>query len=315
MKKLRTIFLITLSIISILIIGLLICFGICNNDKNHYFVNDTLKDGNGQSAKVILLAGQSNASGCSLDQYLKKNVSESKYQEYEEGYDNVYINYYSTNMNVSREFVKCRNKQGDTNEMFGPELGLAEELNKKYPDQLFFIIKFAWNGSNLYNQWKSPSSFGSTGKLYKEFIQYTKTSLEYLVMKNYDISIEGICFMQGESDSYVESIAKKYEYNLTNFIYDLRCEFAEYSSADGIAFIDACIADNPSLWIHCKTINDAKANVAKSSEQNVLIDTNLYGLTCVYEPVRTPDTAHYDSLSQIKLGQLFAQHISLFFDK
>ena len=55
-------------------------------------INDTLPNANGEEAIVIILAGQSNASGCSRDDYLQKNVSEEKYAEYRNGYDNVYIN-------------------------------------------------------------------------------------------------------------------------------------------------------------------------------------------------------------------------------
>ena len=37
---------------------------------------------------------------------------------------------------------------------------------------------------------------------------------------------------------------------------------------------------------------------------NVLIDTNAQGLICTEEPVEQPDIPHYDSMSQIKLGNL-----------
>ena len=155
-------------------------------------IADSLPDGNGRKATVIILAGQSNASGCSLDEYLKKNVTEEKYAEYQSGYDNVYINYLS-GMKRSNEFVKCKTLQGEIDGGFGPELGLAEKLSEKYPDETFFIIKCSWGGTNLYEQWLSPSSSGKTGKYYKEFIAFVKTSINYLIEKNYDVKIEGIC--------------------------------------------------------------------------------------------------------------------------
>ena len=49
-------------------------------DEISYTVDDTLPDGEGKSAKVILLGGQSNAAGCSSDEYLKMNVSEENMQ-------------------------------------------------------------------------------------------------------------------------------------------------------------------------------------------------------------------------------------------
>ena len=119
-----------------------------SDDKIVYNIKDTLPDGEGKTLKVILLAGQSNASGCSLDEYLRLNVSEEKYSEYERGYDNVYINYLSGN-NMSEEFVKCSTLQGELEGAFGPELGLAEKLSAMYPDEDFVIIKCAWGGTNL----------------------------------------------------------------------------------------------------------------------------------------------------------------------
>lgn len=279
-----------------------------------YTVNDTLSDGEGKKARVILLAGQSNASGCSRDDYLKKNVSAEKYSEYENGYDNVYINYFATGTNRSDGFVRCGARQGEAGGFFGPELGLAEKLHEMYPEETFFIIKYAWGGTSLYDQWLSPSSFGKTRPLYKEFVGYVHTSMQYLISKNYDVQIEAMCWMQGESDAFSVENGRRYEARLNNFIEDLRHEFSEYSSHDGIAFVDAYIADNPDIWIYCELVNASKRAVADRSELNVVIDTNAKGLTCKEEPNDDPDIAHYDSLSQIKLGNLFAIEVAKFFD-
>ena len=45
---------------------------------------------------------------------------------------------------------------------------------------------------------------------------------------------------------------------------------------------------------------------------NVIIDTISEGLTIFKEPYEQPEIAHYDSLSQIKLGHLFAEAIIKF---
>ena len=275
-------------------------------------INDTLPDGEGKKAHVVLLGGQSNASGCSRDEYLKKNVSEEKYNEYKNGYDNVYINYYVSGYNESSGFVKCVSLQGEAGGFFGPELGIAEKLNELYPDEQFFIIKCAWGGTNLYEQWLSPSSRGKTGELYQKFVKFVNVSMEYLISKNYDVKIEGMCWMQGESDSFSITHATDYKDNLITFIDDIRKEFSEYASDDGIAFIDAYIADNPLYWVFCDAVNNSKAAVAESSELNVLVDTISAGLTCSEEPDGEPDLAHYDSMSEIKLGNMFAESLSQF---
>lgn len=282
-------------------------------DKVTFTVNDTLPDGNGKTATVILLGGQSNASGCSHDEYLRKNVSEEKYEQYKNGFDNVYINYLS-GARRSNEFVKCATLQGEPEGCFGPELGLAEKLHELYPDRTFFIIKCAWGGTNLYDQWLSPTSRGKTGDLYTQFISFVNASIDYLVSKNYDVKVEAMCWMQGESDSFSTKNATDYEKNLTNFISDVRKEFKDYASDNGIAFIDAYIADNPVYWVYCDLVNESKQKVADSSDMNVVIDTVSEGLSCSEEPADTPDLAHYDSLSELKLGHLFAEEAIKFLD-
>lgn len=314
MKRRRTFALILTLILSIV---LAFCIFIYMRDEDYditHVIKDTLPDGEGKKATVILLGGQSNASGCSRDEYLKKNVTPEEYAEYEAGYDNVYINYYVSGSNISEEFVKCGARQGEKGGYFGPELGIADKLNELYPDRTFFIIKCAWGGTNLHEQWLSPSSIGKTGNLYKTFVTYVNTSLEYLESKNYDIEIEAMCWMQGESDSVRLKDAKDYSHHLKNFIRDIRNEYEEYASDDGIAFIDAYIADNHAYWTYCDELNESKRRVASSSKLNAIVDTISAGLTVTGEPEDSPDLAHYDSLSELKLGHLFAEEAVKFFD-
>ena len=314
-KRKRIIVLISVFVVVAVLVAGGVCFGVSWCKKYNYVfeIKDTLAKGHGKKAKVVILAGQSNASGCSLNEYLQRNVTPEKYAEYQNGYDNVYINYYSSGNNVSNGFVKTSVNQGENENCFGPEVGLAEKLSQTYPDQLFFIIKFAWGGTNLFSQWLSPSGDGKTGNLYRNFVRYVKKSMRYLSSKGYDVSIEGMCWMQGESDSFSTDNAIGYETHLKNLIKDVRRDFSRYAAKDGIGFVDACIADNPVYWVYCDEVNASKRAVAASSDRIALIDTNAWGLACDKEPEGAPDMPHYDSLSQIKLGNLFAEEVSRFF--
>ena len=274
------------------------------SDPITYTVRDTLPDGEGKRARVILLGGQSNAVGCSRDEYLREKVPEEQYAEYANGYDHIYINYLSGE-NRSEGFVKCSVAQGEKGGFFGPELGLAEMLNELYPNETFFIIKCAWGGTNLYEQWLSPSSDGRTGELYRSFIAFVESSIDYLTDKNYDVSIEGMCWMQGESDSFSITTANEYAEHLEFFIKDVRNAFSEYAAEDGIAFIDATIAENSPYWVYFDAVNRSKAAVAERSPLNCLVDTRE--LSVAEEPKEEPDLAHYDSLSELRLGHLFGE--------
>lgn len=310
-RKIGIIFIIAVACIAVIALGVYYC--IYSDNVNGFTVKDTLPDGQGKKATVILLGGQSNASGCSHDEYLQENVTPEQYAEYESGYDNVYINYLS-GWKTSNEFVKCSVRQGEIDGGFGPELGIADKLNEMYPDQTFFIIKCAWGGTNLYEQWLSPSSDGKTGSLYQTFVKFVDASLKYLVSKNYDIKVEAMCWMQGESDSFSVENGTDYAENLSNLIEDIRKRYDKYASDDGIAFVDAYIADNPVYWVYCDLVNASKKTVADSSPINTVIDTVSLGLSCSEEPADNPDLAHYDSLSELKLGHLFAEEAAKFFD-
>ncbi len=316
MSKKKKLIISIVSIVCALIVGFGSYFGIraYMHNKYPYTVLDTLADGGGKTARVILLGGQSNASGCSHNEYLEKNVSADKYTEYTNGYDNVYINYFSSGKNSSNGFVKCTPGQGDDSSLFGPEVGLAEKLNKMYPDEQFFIIKYAWSATALFDLWLSPSSKGKTGDLYKAFTGFVRSSMRYLESKNYNVKIDGMCWMQGESDSFSVENGTNYKTHLSNFIEDIRSDLSKYADNDGIAFIDACIADLPAYWVYGDLVNESKRAVAEMSPLNVLIDTNAEGLVTNTEPEDTVDMAHYDALCEIKLGHLFAEEVSKFFN-
>lgn len=311
-KRKLVLFLVGIYLVLSLIVATIFIISKSNQNDINFVIEDTLPQGNGKQAKVILLGGQSNASGCSSEAYLQSNVSADKFAELKNGYDNIYINHYTSGNNISNGFVKTSTDQGETGGYFGPEVGLAEKLHELYPNDMFFIIKFAWGGTNLFEQWLSPSSEGKTGNLYHNFVRFVNKNMEYIKSKGYNPKIEGMCWMQGESDSFSTDHATGYENHLNNFIKDIRKDFEEYSAQGGIAFVDAYIANNPTYWVYCDMVNNSKKAVADSSELNVVIDTNAYGLVCNQEPEGQPDMAHYDSLSQRKLGNLFAEQIANF---
>ncbi len=171
-----------------------------------FYIRDTLPAGKGQKIKVILLNGQSNAEGVSRVAYLKKHVSEEDFKRYTSGYENVLINYFNYNGKSSSggafEHVSAGEGCEPDRSFYGPELGLADAISRRFPDETIYIIKYAWGGSNLHTQWLSPSSGGRTGDLYQAFVNFTKACLEYLKKKNYDPEIYGMCWMQGESDAF-----------------------------------------------------------------------------------------------------------------
>ena len=276
-----------------------------NMDTN-FEINDCLNDGNNQKAKVIVLLGQSNASGCTYNNYLEMNTSKEEYERYQNGFDNVLINYsidnrsYTTNGEFKKVDLTCGVKEG----RFGPELGMSDVLSKEFKDETIFILKFTMSGYSLNHHWlNNYEKFD----IYNACLIFLETYLDYLISKNYDINLDAICFMQGESDT-TEYKASRYYNNLIKFTNYLRSDLDKYND-DEIYFIDAGISDSPYCLPSYPDINKAKEDFSKLSPYNIYFPTIENGLTTMNEPYENPDLGHYDSLSMIRLGELFGEHL------
>lgn len=276
-----------------------------NMDTN-FEINDCLNDGNNQKAKVIVLLGQSNASGCTYNNYLEMNTSKEEYERYQNGFDNVLINYsidnrsYTTNGEFKKVDLTCGVKEG----RFGPELGMSDVLSKEFKDETIFILKFTMSGYSLNHHWLNNYE---RFDIYNACLIFLETYLDYLISKNYDINLDAICFMQGESDT-TEYKASRYYNNLIKFTNYLRSDLDKYND-DEIYFIDAGISDSPYCLPSYPDINKAKEDFSKLSKYNIYFPTIENGLTTMNEPYENPDLGHYDSLSMIRLGELFGEHL------
>ena len=281
------------------------------NVVKDFHIRNDLPDGNGKKLKVILLNGQSNASGVSRVSCL----TDEQRAKYANGIDNVRINYFcdNGNNNSAGYFTLAGLNQGYNDGFFGPELGIADALSTS--DEEYLILKYTWGGTILATQWFAPQADGSVGPLYTAFINFTTTYMEYLKTKGYDAKIGAMCWMQGESDSVDESWTQNYYQNTVDFVASLRKDLAAYADEGGIRYIDAGISDSI-YWTRYKRVNSAKKQFADDPANNaVYIDTIAAGLQFNKEPAGNPDLAHYDAASELMLGQLFGQKILQRYEK
>ena len=275
-----------------------------------------------KKAKIILLTGQSNAVGVGHCQYLPRYFSEEKIAEYMRGYENIPINYYSHDKH-SGGFVKtglnCTELTKDT---FGPEVGIAEVLTEKYPDEQYFIVKCAYGGTSLWHDWLSPTGgeeydaqshddmanpahYRTCGWCYNEMCKVLCESIALLEQAGYEPEIVAWCWMQGEADASEEQHVPHYERRYVALLADLRQGFAKYF-ADDCTFVDAGISE---IWPFYVQLNDIKRAYAEKTPSSYYIDTISAGLTTLGEPEPEPDLYHYNAGSTIKLGHLFAEYI------
>ena len=265
-------------------------------------ISDTDKE-----VQVVVLLGQSNAEGCSHIEYLSDTVGEEKAAIYNgEGFSAVKIAFYNPGGGNSSqgEYVNTKTGQGYNETLFGPEVGLAEGIAAAEPTKPVYIIKYAYGGTALENQWRPPSS-GKMGFLYKGAVLYVREQCKKLEEAGFYPYVKAVCWMQGESDAAGGNYAG-YEKLEKNFVSDLRKDLKYYAVPDkNVAFVDAGISDSY-IWTHYLSVNAAKKKLADADADHYYIDTIAKGLKYDNEPYGSPDIAHYDSASEIMLGELFA---------
>ena len=266
---------------------------------------------------VVVISGQSNGVGCTHSDCIARSIGYSKYQEYMKGYEGIKIAYdcwtkdegpkfYSQNQSKNDNFVKVMLGQGNSLATFGPEIGISEALNEKYANKLF-LIKYACGASNLKDDWVKRDS-----PMYNRFVTYIKKQMNNLKDMGYVPTIKAMCWMQGEGDSY-EGYYQEYYDNTKEFVGNLRNDLKELAGNKDFPFVDAGINNSPQ-WQYYRKVNEAKQQFADEGENNIYIDTIAAGLHTNQEPFDTPDTAHYDTESQVQLGHLFAEAFEPFLE-
>ena len=288
---------------------------------------DTTTDNTPKPVDVVIISGQSNAVGISHSNCITRSIGASKYQEYMKGYEDIQIAYdnwdklydlnppqfYSQHSSKNQTFTKVMLGQGNSEATFGPEIGIAERMHENYAGKLF-LIKFACGASNLKDDWAQRNS-----PMYGRFINYVKLQMKNLEDMGYIPTIKAFCWMQGEGDAYPDYHDVYYE-NLKGFVTNVREDLKELSGNVDVPFIDALINNvrdqyGQYRWPNWEAVNEAKKQFAAESDNNFYIDTIEKGLHSNKEPFDTPDIAHYDTESQVLLGNLFAEQFEQFLTK
>lgn len=275
--------------------------------NTEYQLSKNLPRGEGKRVKVVLLLGQSNASGSSIVSYLEQNSAPEDFARYSTGYPSVLINYCIDDHNACSEgeYVKVDLTCGAANGFFGPEVGMADALSAAYPDETVLILKYTMSGYSLHHHWLSA---GQRGSIYNAFLTFAKENMDHLADLGYDARIGAICWMQGESDT-TEFKAERYYNNQCAFVSYLREDLEPYAEDGGIYFIDAGISNGPYCEPGYPTVNEAKRHFGELSPLNLYFSTIDAGLTTVNEPTGDPDWGHYDALCELQLGRIFAKYV------
>ncbi len=241
---------------------------------------------------VVILSGQSNMAGTGLIEECDIYLSESDYQEVNDGVDGIYIYACNDYVDIKQTPVFMPYSEvtfgyGAFINEFGPEVGFALEC--KNAGKNLILIKYTAIGMTI-NYFTDEYDISDMMKL------YILTCLGDLIEKGYYPKVRAACWMQGEADcgDYF-SMFNNYEKEKA-LIKNLRRNFNE-----NLMFIDARVTDwdlvDPNS-VH-NLLNENKERIAQSDDLCFLIDST--GL------VKGDDNTHYDTPSTIELGRRFAK--------
>lgn len=254
---------------------------------------------------LVVLAGQSNCEGVSLNDELQKYVSEETFNQYKTGFENIKITN-KTNGVSTNGFVNCALGQGTNKSCFGIELGMADYLSKQFSNEKFYFVKRAHGGTSIFPYWHAPEN-DSQGMFFIALLQEVKDSIAVLEKQGKEVVVEAFCWMQGEQDATEKSNVETYGHYLSVMVAYFRDTFKKYNKGT-IRFVDAGITPYELMDpYYNQEINQIKQAFSWENSQNFYIDTDAIGLTRHLEPVGNPDKIHLDSFSMLKLGREFGK--------
>lgn len=230
-----------------------------------------------QQELIFILAGQSNMAGqgerSKVPAHYRKNPRNVSF----------YHNGYKTPLN---HFA-----------YFGPEIGFAHEISKRYPKHQIKIVKFAVGGTSMMAwapnwslQKANLTKNASAGPLFKKLMQTANASYDEKKSK-----ISAVLWVQGEADAKYPAIARQYKNNLRNFVIALRRQLDNRNTQFIVAGVNPPVKQFPASTL----ISVAQKQVVASLPNMQFIRT--------LDLSKRSDKLHYDTLGQIKLGKRFAR--------
>jgi len=185
-------------------------------------------------------------------------------------------------------FAAAREKQ------FGPEIVFSHLISAAYPDHTIALIKTSAGGTKLCKHWLPEQG------MYKRFVGNIDLASEVLKNETQAYEINGMLWMQGESDSETLEMAEAYEKNLKLLISTMR----QRTDIKDLPFVmgrisSSLLKETPWVFDYTVVVQEAQERVASGDEHVFLINTDKYPTL--------EDNTHFNTKGQIKLGKAMAK--------
>jgi len=230
---------------------------------------------------IFILAGQSNMAGqgerSKLPAAYRRNPSNVSY----------FYNGYETPLNHFAHF--------------GPEIGFAHAISRRFPRHNIKIVKFAVGGTSMLAwapNWSAQranlTKNASAGPLFKKLMQTADASYNAK-----DTNITAVLWLQGEADAKYPAVARQYVQNLRNFVIALRRQLDNKPTQFIVAGVNPPVKQFPASAL----ISRAQKQVVSSLPNMAYVQTS--------DLSKRSDQLHYDTLGQLQLGKRFARLVRL----
>ena len=240
---------------------------------------------------IYLMAGQSNLVGEALAENLEP--------AYAEPFEAAQI-WSQTNgefATLAPGVAEGASEATDEQTTVGPELSFARQIAER-SEKAVYIVKYGQGSTSLAEDW-NPNG----GRQYNTFTQTVDAALSALKADGRRYEIDGLVWMQGESDTYEDRFAPQYQDNLTNFVGNMR---ELYGDELDIA-IGLVRGDLPTSKENLGLVRAAQQAVAEADPQVTLVDTDALGVAEDVMRVDIDDFTHYNAAGQVLLGNAFGE--------
>ena len=189
--------------------------------------------------RVFVLAGQSNMEGHgqidanpranegrgSLEQLATAPETRGRYERWRDASgtwvecDGVFIEYFDRRGRLAPGY-------GAREDLLGPELGFGAIVGDAFNDPVL-LVKIAWGGKSLAQDFRPPSAGGETGEYYRRLINLTRSAVanagkSFPELEGREFKLVGFGWHQGWNDRVNQTFNDEYEANLAHFIRDVR---------------------------------------------------------------------------------------------
>ena len=173
---------------------------------------------------------------------------------------------------------------------FGPELGFAREMVNANQGQKIALIKGSRGGTSLRVDWNpgEPGKPETQGECFRSFCQTIRMATDALTKQGHRFQIRGLLWHQGEADKNLPSA--KYEQRFHELISRIEKEV-------GVEDLPVVVGE---------VFNNGKRDKVRAALQAIGKSGPSFGLVSSDGTTTSDEGTHFDSASQILLGQRYA---------